>query len=154
MGCDIHLYVEVKKKRSFTDRLKFWVKPKWESFDNWVIEDDNYLTTNPRFYTGGRCYNLFAALCGVRSFLFEPEPPRISEPKGLPSDVSNEVLKVSNQWGTDGHSHSWNTLKELEDFNWSEYGETCNRFLDEVLPKMRKLSNNSENVRIVYFFDN
>ncbi len=41
-------------------------------------------------------------------------------PKGLPDNVSIEVKTESDEWGIDGHSHSFLTLKELLDYS----GET------------------------------
>lgn len=40
----------------------------------------------------------------------------ISEPKGLPIDISDIVKKESESWGCDGHSHSFFTLKELYEY--------------------------------------
>jgi len=162
MGCDIHLYAEVKKKKNFIDSLKFWKKKEWVNIDKWSKnqyfgdegEPQFVIKYEDRFYTKGRNYNLFCALCGVRSYGFIGEPPKISEPKGLPLDVSKEVLAQSERYGSDGHSHNWNTLKELKEFDWSSYGETVKDFLNEVLPKMEAQNVGDEDVRIVYFFDN
>ena len=40
----------------------------------------------------------------------------ISEPRGVPKDVSEVVKKEIGYWGSDGHSHSYFTLKELKQF--------------------------------------
>lgn len=165
MGCDIHLYAEAKKRKTFVDWLMFWKRAKWVSIDKWKINEDyiNYpneshlkyeVHRDDRFYSDGRNYNLFCALCGVRSYQFEGVPKIISEPKGVPKDASKEYLQQVKRWDGDGHSHSWNTLKELLDFDWSDYGNTTQRFLDEVIPKMKQAHFNPEKVRIVYFFDN
>jgi hypothetical protein len=165
MGCDIHLFVEVKKKRSFIDWMMFWKPKQWLNIDKWTrnkyfdkendgSEPEFEIKREDRFYTYGRCYNLFCTLCGVRSNCFTGNPPIISEPKGLPKDVSKQVLIESDRYGSDGHSHNWNTLEELEAFDWSSYGETVKPFLDEVIPKMKTLNVKRTDVRIVYFFDN
>lgn len=165
MGCDIHFFAEVKKKKNLIDWLMFWKKKQWRNIDKWTknkyFEEENdgsepefEITRENRFYSGGRNYNLFCALCGVRSNCFENEPPFISEPKGLPNDVSKEVMIESDRYGSDGHSHNWNTLKELKEFDWSSYGETTKGFLDEVIPKMEAQKVKDTDVRIVYFFDN
>lgn len=165
MGCDIHLYAEVKKKKGIIDTLLFWKKPKWRNIDKWSkneyfgdgddgTEPEFKIKREDRFYTKGRNYNLFTALCGVRSQCFYGDPPRVSEPKGFPDDVSIEVRKESDRYGSDGHSHSWNNLKELKEFDWSSYGETVDDFLNEVLPKMEAQNVDDTDVRIVYFFDN
>ncbi len=67
----------------------------------------------------GRNYNEFAILANVRNGRgfagiktgegFNP----IADPKGLPKDVSDDVASDSRAYGSDGHSHSWLTLKEL-----------------------------------------
>jgi hypothetical protein len=44
----------------------------------------------------------------------------ISEPRGLPEDVSPEVQAVSDCYGMEGHSHSWLTLAELLAYDWSQ----------------------------------
>ncbi len=161
MGCDIHLYGEKRIRPSW---WQFWKRSKWVTIDKWSIEDDfGDLFDNPRqlsikrsdrIYTDGRNYNLFCALAGVRSYCFEGDPPIISKPKGLPKDCCIEIKSESKSWGSDGHSHSWNTLSELIAFDWSEYGETCNVFINEVIPKLKAYNTSPEDIRIVYFFDN
>lgn len=112
MGCDIHIYVEKKENG------------RWVSADTWKKDSDfNYV--HPQVYEG-RCYDLFAILADVRNGRgfagvktgegFNP----ISEPKGLPEDVSPEVLSASDGYGIDGHSHSHHTLRELLDYDWTQ----------------------------------
>lgn len=164
MGCDIHLFAEIKKKKNFKEKLQFWKSPKWQNvdkwsknkyFDKWPEEEQEFTIANEDlFYSGGRNYNLFCALCNVRRSHFKGDIPCVSKPKGLPLDVSDTVRSESDRMGTDGHSHSYNTLKELNEFDWSEYGNTVKQFLDEVLPKMKAFGVGDEEVRIVYWFDN
>ena len=100
MGTDIHAYLEKKNK-----------KGKWEFVKRFPID---------------RKYNLFSVLANVRNGYgfagvktsdgFNP----ISKPKGLPEDVSKITKKESDSLGVDGHSHSWLTLKEIEEFDWSQ----------------------------------
>jgi hypothetical protein len=116
MGCDIHFYVEKKNKAG----------TKWVSADVWE-KDDNYVHVpyEKRYYSG-RNYNLFAILADVRNGSgfagcktgegFNP----ISQPKGLPDDVSKEMKQASEGMGGDGHSHSWFTLRELLDYDWTQ----------------------------------
>jgi len=90
MGCDIHEVVERKGKYG------------WE---NSGCPDLN------------RDYELFAVLAGVRnSYNLKP----ISEPKGIPDDVSSIVRSWVEHWDSDGHSHSWLTLKELKSFDLNQ----------------------------------
>ena len=164
MGCDIHLFAEVKKRKSFKDKLMFWKPKKWANVDKfsknkyyekYPDEEQEYeIKREYRFYSGGRLYNLFAALAGVRSGHFNEDTDPVSLPKGLPKDVSDVVKNESDRYGCDGHSHSYNTLSELMNYDWSPWGKTCDSFLNEVIPKMKTLSRKYDNVRIVYFFDN
>lgn len=163
MGCDIHLFAEIKPKKSILNLFGL-IKSKWISVDKYSFnewfekypEDERefHIAREDYFYTGGRNYNLFCALCGVRSSSFYGEPQSISKPKGIPKLVSNEINYEINHYGTDGHSHSFNTLKELKEFDFTSYGKTCDDFLNEVIPKMESFNVGDENIRIVYFFDN
>ena len=105
MGCDIHLYIEVRKDG------------KWTSADRWTRDtyappgvermtvdyDHNWFTD--------RNYELFAILAGVRG-----EAAPIAEPKGFPEDAS-ELLKIEYAEGGD-HTPTWYTLRELMDADW------------------------------------
>ena len=120
MGCDIHMYVERKKDGK-------WIAARAELF---VIEDEEYNTVpdipyEQKIYSD-RNYSLFAILANVRNgFGFagcdtgEGFVP-IAEPRGLPNDVCMEVKEVSDEWDCDGHSHSWFTLEELLNYNWTQ----------------------------------
>lgn len=157
MGCDIHLFAEVKKRKSF------WKPKEWANVDKWSKNryyeegesDRKYeVLLEDIFYSGGRNYNLFAALCGVRSRSFKDKVIPISQPKGTPKDVSKTVKEEIDSWSSDAHSNNWNTLVELLNYDWSPWGGTCDLFLNEVIPKMKALSRKYSDVRIVYFFDN
>jgi hypothetical protein len=119
MGCDIHLYVEVKTPEG------------WRSADKWTTNTEDYdephtdVDYDDRFYRD-RNYDLFAILAGVRDERgfagcdtgagFNPIAPE----RGLPSDVSPNVQKASDQWDCDGHSHSWLTVAELLEYDWTQ----------------------------------
>lgn len=119
MGCDIHFFVEKR------------VEGKWVSADKWEIDKDDDEPRQPRvpweqsFYHS-RNYNLFAILADVRNGRgfagvktgegFNP----ISPPRGLPDDVSPEVGKEAVRWAGDGHSHSFLTVEELLDYDWTQ----------------------------------
>jgi hypothetical protein len=140
MGCDIHLVVE-KRNGNQWER----VLPPDEVRDPWLVEQSAQETGESRWYRDrvkvtwfdDRNYNLFAILAGVRNnFDFEP----ISEPRGLPNDLSAEVRKLveygdeeedaldaeviaeeaedDNDVSLGDHSQSWLTLRELLDCNW------------------------------------
>lgn len=160
MGCDIHLFAEKLIKPKW---YEFWKSRKWLSIDNYTPnpdfgkyegESEFIIERENRIYTHGRNYNLFCALAGVRSFKFNDSPTSVSEPKGLPVDCCREIKDESERYGSDGHSHSWLTLAELNSFDWSPYGKTCDSFKQEVLPKLAQATDNPQHVRIVFFFDN
>lgn len=150
MGCDIHMWAEVKKKYPNPK-----VKPQWEVvgrvfkndyFNNKEVPtlfEDGYSFGEP--YTEhpyrNRNYNLFSILADVRNGYgfagvdtgdgFKP----ISKPKGVPKNCSEFYKKQVEEWGVDGHSHSYFSLKELKDYNWYEQ-KTIHRGL--VNPKEYK----------------
>ncbi len=100
MGCDIHLNVEEK------------IKEQWE-----FIGGDFY---------SGRNYNLFAILANVRNgsgfARCDTGDPLnyIDEPRGLPANVSGDIREESDHWSCDGHSHSYFSLVELLNFDWTQ----------------------------------
>lgn len=119
MGCDIHFYVEKQN-----------TKGKWVSADTWVDEEDDgrrykHVPYEKEFYNG-RNYNLFAILANVRNGRgfagcktgegFVP----IAQPRGVPKDACEEYIDQVAAMGADGHSHSWFTLRELLDYDWTQ----------------------------------
>ncbi len=180
MGCDIHLFVEVYRKRRWTVIGNPQQLNESENYENWLWS--------------GRNYRLFAILADVRNYDgFEP----IDYPRGLPKDVSPQIKRLAKGLAEDCHSHSWLNLKEFLDFDWDKsagittryvspeaaklYAETgekptssclftsdeswvslswelsyrqcCAGFLDEVLPELHVLGE-PDQVRIVFWFDN
>jgi hypothetical protein len=112
MGCDIHLFTE--RKRCINS------KDAWVNIDNrkpnpYFKEGNEYgesmYSLNSAYRT--RNYNLFSMLADVRN---RSGNKYIADPKGLPEDVSSVVKKESDSWASDGHSHSFFTMKELYDF--------------------------------------
>lgn len=102
MGCDIHMWAEVKKSP----------EQKWKAVK--------------KYFYDGRNYDLFAILADVRNGRgfagcdtgdgFNP----INEPRGIPEDASDFYKKQVEEWDVDGHSHSWFTLAELKAFDWTQ----------------------------------
>lgn len=101
MGCDIHIYRE-KHLDGF-----------WLTADPWQPRD--YGDREPEVpyelrAFRGRDYDLFGLLCaGVRR-----EHPFSFKERGLPFDVTREVLQEARYWGGNGHSHSHLYLHELK----------------------------------------
>ena len=114
MGCDIHMHIEY-----FDTCYKDKRKPikKWRCAD-WFRLNEYYGKKGELKYKQvplweDRNYELFAFLADVRNNgNIEP----ISEPRGIPFNVSDEVLKDYKSWGEDAHSASYLTLQELIDF--------------------------------------
>jgi hypothetical protein len=111
MGCDIHLFTEIKKSINSQD--------KWVNADNWRYNpyykegnDDGEEMLHVESLYSGRNYELFGILAGVR----DPNNDAIDDPRGLPEDVSSVTKKASDRWDGDGHSHSWLTLRELKEY--------------------------------------
>lgn len=141
MGCDIHLYVEVynETKQAWEEYVSLIPNPNYvpiratgnlvdiyrkqefrRKADEWG--SPHLKMVEKRFYEG-RSYSLFSLLADVRNDgTIEP----ISEPKGLPDDLSPEIQKLSDEWGIDGHSHSYFTLGDLLDVDWTgSMGSKC-----------------------------
>ncbi|MWC30400.1 hypothetical protein [Paenibacillus sp. MMS18-CY102] len=101
---------------------------KWISIDKWTKSDwailypeKNYPIWNVEFedmvFTE-RNYDLFAILANQRN---SENMPYISDPRGLPEDVSPEIpLQIRN---LECHSTTWFTAKELFEFNWNQVFE-------------------------------
>ena len=122
MGCDIHIHVEYKKKLRVHDS-ESENEERWLCGDHYIVNPYyNAYAENPEFvfveFYNNRNYDLFATLADVRNY---GGTTVIHQPKGLPKDVSAQVKKDSEDWGVDGHSHSWFTLKELIDFQNSNH---------------------------------
>ena len=109
MGCDIHVYME---KKQTVNGVK-----KWTDFNNWNInpyynsskyEKDEYIINS---IYDGRNYELFGILAGVRC-MTDP----IVDPRGMPSNVSDYIKKAYDGWGSDAHTPSYFTVRELLDY--------------------------------------
>lgn len=128
MGCDIHCYTEVHKGGKWIKVGKIFDYPYHRPDEKSKIDPDGFewnpkKTDRPYIH---RNYRLFSILANVRNgFGFagcdtgDPLVP-ISMPKGLPDDVSPEIKNESENWGCDGHSHSWFTLADLKSYNWDQ----------------------------------
>jgi hypothetical protein len=109
MGCDIHSFAERK------------VNNKWEKvvdhFSLTELEKDYYKKEKNDSPFDWRNYSMFAFLANVRNYdCCEP----ISEPKGIPYDVCDEIKIDYEYWKSDAHSCSYLMLKELLDFDYEK----------------------------------
>jgi hypothetical protein len=89
MGCDIHGYIERKKKPE-------------EGKHNWPFWE-----LACRVY-GNRNYTFFGVLNNVREEL------AMFPDRGFPDDASGDLEAIYEHWEGDGHSHSWISRKEVE----------------------------------------
>lgn len=141
MGCDIHLRVEVRTDEGWRplEKVLPWEdKPApWKEQWNREHPDDKYrmqFWPSERFYYH-RNYDVFAVLADVRNgygfagITTGESLPFISAPRGLPEDLSKELLEAHENDDVDDdahfwlgdHSHSWLTLREVVDWpHWKE----------------------------------
>lgn len=123
MGCDIHLYVERRENGQWVSADK-WTEDEWMK-EHYPEEARPRVHHDDRFYSG-RNYDLFAILANVRNgsgfagVITGTGLIPIAMPRGVPEDVSPEYEAEVESWGSDGHSHSWLTVRELLDYNWDQ----------------------------------
>jgi len=167
MGCDCHFYVErwtssnnyegprdlsEDRDQKLNEILEdVPSKFRWVSADKWEIEDGNWHVDYNLEYYGRRNYYLFSILADVRNGSgVEP----INYPKGIPDDASSGYLYMCAQWDSDAHSHSYFTLEDLLNVDWSEYDSDRIGGFMETLERMKKIDKDPFNVRCCFFFDN
>lgn len=97
MGCDIHIRTEVKRNG------------KWENADFYKKAGKEFEVVE---IYDGRSYSLFTILADVSNYNEVMKP--MSQPRGIPKDATNEYKELCELWDGDGHSHSYFTLRELE----------------------------------------
>lgn len=110
MGCDIHTIVEIKKQN------------KWIGLEECPEEFNE------------RNYSTFAFLANVRNRF----NTKGFEPKGKPVEMSEESSKLFEKWEDDGHSQSYLTLKELDEFDKSDYYSRKCRVVGEFIKMLKE----------------
>lgn len=104
MGCDIHLYREKQVKG------KWLAADKWQKSEYAEEGEDNIVVRYEDQFFHDRNYQLFGLLAkGVRS---EHDLSFIA--RGLPLDACEEIQACAEDWGIDGHNHSYLYLHELK----------------------------------------
>lgn len=114
MGTDIHMYAEVRKEGK-------WVLAEPLVRNEYFKVDSPYYGPEwiPQEVYEGRVYELFAILANVMNPIRSTKRYRfISKPRGLPSDVSPEILNYHSTFEDCAFSESWLLLEELENFDW------------------------------------
>ena len=166
MGCDIHAIVERKT-------FPYGGRESWR----WRNSGTPGISRN---------YVLFSLLANVRNN-WETEFPYLDEPRGVPGyeiktgnygqfeslgeitdwneTPSDAYESLVLNWGVDGHSHSWVTLRELKDaeeliegYDWEdgvpEYILDDYNNLLEYMEQQKYDGQTDEEIRLVFFFDN
>ena len=123
------------KKESRDSKLSNLLNTSLEK--RWMVIDEPY---------DGRNYYLFSKLAGVRNY---NNIDCISEPRGVPDDLSLFYEIKTNQWEGDGHSHSYFYLSELLEHDFSEISPDFSDFVESFRGK-----EDIDDYRIVFFFDN
>ena len=115
MGTDIYIYAEVREGGAW--RLAEPLVPN----EYYIAGETGTYSAEflPQELFDERDYTLFAVLAGVRRDRHnETEYEPVSEPKGLPRDISPELREWAERFGKDVYCPSWLTLRELLDYNW------------------------------------
>lgn len=118
MGCDIHMWAEVRKRDG-------WEKVGAIFDDPYHRKDDPESDPKTDHPYDNRNYDLYAILSDVRNGRgfagietgdgFLP----ISKPRGFPEDVSPEIKKDKEECCLLNHSASWLLLSEILEYNWN-----------------------------------
>jgi hypothetical protein len=93
MGCDIHFFVEKKINGIWHQQFVLGAETEWDK----------------KYWFSGRSYWLFGLLAGVRGDHFKP----LTDPRGLPNDLSDDLKNEWERWRGDGHTPSYYSLPEL-----------------------------------------
>lgn len=145
MGCDIHTYVEVRDGNT------------WKLSQKPIFHDDEGNASWDPF--SWRSYAMFTLLAGVSNQGYGITP--ISEPRGIPADISEPLRSIlaGKDWWL--HSHSWLTLRELQAVDATQevdyrgertaLGDFLGGFFDDVAA-LAQLGN-PDDVRVVFAFD-
>jgi hypothetical protein len=103
MGADIHIYAERRLKDGTWATCKTYQAESATAFE----DPERGASAYPMMFyrVGGRDYNFFAALAGVRG-----EGPIA---KGMPDDAAPLTMEHWHSWYSDAHSHSWYSAREF-----------------------------------------
>ncbi len=97
MGCDIHYVIEQEHNGEW---VGVFATDNWLTYPN--FDAHRHISA---FLFKERNYQFFANLAGVRGL--GPEP------LGLPEDLSSMSRMYTDSWDTDGHSHSYASLRDF-----------------------------------------
>jgi hypothetical protein len=114
----------------------------------------DYETLRRSNFYFNRDYAFFALLGNVRN---DGTIPFLSRDRGLPDDISDPMYNWVKSWDSDGHSHSYLTLDEfynLPPICLNDFLGLFGNYYARLLPAMRSLAKDPEDVRMLFFFDN
>lgn len=127
MGCDIHMFAEVRNSEGGWDKVdKIFDSTYYRPDEKTETLEDGYIWNDPKTDEPyeGRNYVLFAILADVRNGYgfagvrtHDPVVPLFAG-RGIPSDASAEYKQIVEDWDIDGHSHTYATLAELQAVDW------------------------------------
>lgn len=152
MGCDIHAFIEYKPTDS-DEWLDGDIYLKNKDFGSYPNEQE-YKKIDFQFEK--RNYGLFAVLADIRNDgSIEP----ISEPRGLPTDISKRLFVERGQWGANAHSASYFTLAELIEQLPNYLNSPLESMLNELKGQYILLFSkggefkHADRLRVVFWFD-
>ena len=154
MGCDIHCNLE-HRRNTESD----WYDIDLYKKNKYFGEDDEPEYWKVSLYNR-RSYFLFGLLAGVRNYEVEP----ISQPRGIPDDVSESIKECYNKWGNDAHTPSWYTLYELKKAQNTLDEQVLQELIDAIELRYIQSENygykktltedEEKRIRLVFWFDN
>jgi hypothetical protein len=159
MGCDIHSLAERRNNDGDLEPIIIFE----ERYPGYTTEWEPFRSRN---------YSIFSFLAGVRNY--GPQIVPFSEPRGLPDDShsinymyekyrqicidEDDDICSFEDWESDYHSHSWLTIEELVNFDYSKKAspnQTYRQFLEitDYFEELQKCVDRGAE-RIVFWFDN
>jgi len=176
MGCDIHMYVQYKEKKNAAEAEKEGRDPYWWDFGGGFNPGRNYtlfgilagVRDNPEYSFEPKGIPDFGLGWGARSDLYlyiteDPIPGENCCTLEQAQSWRRPIVNDSNgkPWYTqhpDWHSHSWMTIKELEQaYRWYKKDTKYSPCLEyrALLKTMKALEDGGKNeVIVVFWFDN
>jgi hypothetical protein len=114
MGTDINIYAEVRIAGRWQLAEPVEKNSMWSEEFNKLCPE-----WKPKELYSVRNRSVFAILANVSNPMFAVASfDYISEPRGLPKDVSKELADWRTSWGSDAFAESWLLLEELLAFDW------------------------------------
>lgn len=129
MGCDIHIFAEVRNSAGVWEKVgKVFDSVYYRPEEPVKTLSDGYIWNDPKTDEPyeRRNYTLFAILADVRNgYRFASKSTKtevfpLFKGRGVPEDGSVEYLQIVADWDIDGHHHSYASLAELQQVDWAD----------------------------------